>query len=91
MDRVKQFIEIQEKCREVFRKKNSDYGDAFAKQGIVGIFVRISDKLSRYTNITKKSIEISVEDETLIDTLLDLHNYAAMALILLEEDKSSNV
>ena len=60
-------------------------GDAFAEHGTVGVLVRISDKLSRFTNISKKGIEISVEDETLRDTLMDLHNYAAMAIMLLDE------
>jgi hypothetical protein len=36
MDRVEVLKEIQDECREVFRKKNKDYGDAFAKYGTVG-------------------------------------------------------
>jgi hypothetical protein len=87
MDRVAQLTEIQTRCKEIFTKKNKDYGDAFAQHGTVGVLVRISDKLSRFTNISKKGIEISVEDETLRDTLMDLHNYAAMAIMLLEERK----
>jgi hypothetical protein len=86
MSRVEQLKEIQEKCLKVFEKKNKDYGDAFAQHGPVGVLVRISDKLSRFTNISKKNIKINVEDETLKDTLLDLHNYAAMAIMLLDEE-----
>ena len=74
MNRVEQMKQIQQKCLDVFEKKNTDYGDAFAQHGVVGVLVRISDKMSRYTNITNKKIEINVEDETLKDTL-DLHNY----------------
>jgi hypothetical protein len=85
MDRVKQFNCIQNECLEIFKKKNADYGDAFATHGVVGVLVRINDKLSRFTNITKKGIEINVTDETLKDTLMDLHNYAAMAIICLEQ------
>lgn len=91
MNRVEQMKQIQQKCLEVFEKKNTDYGDAFAQHGVVGVLVRISDKMSRYTNITNKKIEINVEDETLKDTLLDLHNYAAMAIMLLEEENFSMV
>ena len=43
MDRVKQLEEIQHKARELFAKKNADYGDAFATHGIVGV----QDKIQR--------------------------------------------
>jgi len=84
MDRVEQLKKIQDSCREIFAKKNADYGDAFATHGTIGVLVRINDKLSRYMNITNKGIEINVSDETLKDTLMDLHNYAAMAIMCLE-------
>lgn len=85
MDRVEQLKKIQDSCREIFARKNADYGDAFATHGTIGVLVRINDKLSRYTNITNKGIEINVSDETLKDTLMDLHNYAAMAIMCLED------
>jgi hypothetical protein len=86
MDRVAQMQKIQNECLEIFRKKNSDYGDAFAFHGVVGVLVRINDKLSRYTNITKTGIKISVSEETLKDTLMDLHNYSAMAIMCMENE-----
>jgi hypothetical protein len=82
MDRVEQLEKIHEKSLELFKKKNQDYGDAFAKYGALGVLVRISDKLQRYQTITKNQITL-IEDESLQDTLLDLHNYSAMALMLL--------
>lgn len=85
MNRVEHFKNIQDACREIFAKKNADYGDAFASHGTIGVLVRINDKLSRYTNITSKGIEINVSDETLRDTLMDLHNYAAMAIMCLDD------
>tara|TARA_B100000035_G_scaffold315414_1_gene335946 strand:- start:13835 stop:14110 length:276 start_codon:yes stop_codon:yes gene_type:complete len=87
MNRVQQFEKIQNECREIFIRKNNDYGDAFAKHGTIGVLVRISDKMSRFTNISKKGIEISVSNETLKDTLMDLHNYAAMAIMCMNEDE----
>lgn len=84
MDRVEQLEKIQNECKNIFKIKNKDYGDAFAQHGTIGVLVRISDKLSRFTNITSKKIEISVQDETLRDTLIDLHNYAAMAIMCME-------
>ena len=85
MDRVNQLKSIQAECVKNFEKKNADYGDAFATHGVVGVLVRINDKLSRFTNITKNGIEINVADETLKDTLMDLHNYAAMAIMCIEK------
>ena len=85
MDRVTQLQEIHDRSLELFKKKNQDYGDAFAKYGTLGVLVRISDKLQRFQSITKSQITL-VEDEKLEDTLLDLHNYSAMALMLLKEN-----
>jgi len=86
MDRVAQLKKIQNECKQIFEKKNKDYGDAFAQHGTVGVLVRISDKMSRFTNISKRGLEISVSDETLKDTLMDLHNYAAMAIMCIEDN-----
>jgi len=81
MDRVEQMKEIQQKGLELFTRKNQDYGDAFAKFGLIGVLVRIEDKIQRAISISKSGITL-VDDEGLKDTLLDLHNYAAMALML---------
>ena len=84
MDRVSQMTHIQKKALDLFEKNNADYGDAFATFGVIGVLMRIEDKLHRALNISATQIHL-VEDENIKDTLLDLHNYAAMALILLEE------
>jgi len=81
MDRVEQMKEIQQRGLELFERKNKDYGDAFAKFGLVGVLVRIEDKIQRAISISNSGITL-VDDEGLKDTLLDLHNYAAMALML---------
>ena len=47
--------------------------------------VRIGDKISRLQNISKSGINL-VQDENIRDSLLDLHNYAAMAIMLLDEN-----
>lgn len=85
MDRVKQLEEIQKNAKELFMKKNADYGDAFATFGIIGILMRIQDKINRSITINKNKITL-VEDESMKDTLLDLHNYSAMGLMLLNEN-----
>jgi hypothetical protein len=84
-NRVEQLTLVQNQALELFKKKNADYGDAFAKYGTVGILMRIQDKLQRYVSITRNGINL-VDDEGLKDTLLDLHNYAAMGLMLIDEE-----
>ena len=84
MNRVDQLIKIQSEALELFTRKNADYGDAFAKYGVIGVLMRIEDKIQRALSITKNGVNL-VPDERLKDTLLDLHNYAAMALMLLDE------
>jgi hypothetical protein len=46
--------------------------------------MRIEDKLKRSVSITKNGVNL-VSDEKIRDTLIDLHNYAAMALMLIDE------
>lgn len=82
-NRIEQMEIIQKEAMELFKKKNADYGDAFAKFGLIGVLMRIEDKIQRALSIQKNNITL-VEDEKIKDTLLDLHNYAAMALMLLE-------
>ena len=84
MNRVEQMKTIQADALTLFTKKNIDYGDAFAKYGVIGVLMRIEDKLHRAMSITKNGVTL-VNDEGIKDTLLDLHNYAAMALMLLDE------
>lgn len=69
---------------ELFKKKNHDYGNAYERYGIMGIIIRISDKISRLENITKKQITM-VNDESLRDTLVDLNNYSSLGLMLLDK------
>ena len=89
MDRVQQMKDIQKEALELFKRKNADYGDAFANYGVIGVLVRMGDKISRLQSITKNSISY-VEDEKMKDTLIDLCNYSAMALMLLEENTTEN-
>jgi hypothetical protein len=85
VNRVEQMKKIQAEALELFTRKNADYGDAFAKYGMIGVLMRIEDKIQRSLSITNKGVNL-VDDERLRDTLIDLHNYAAMALMLNDEN-----
>jgi len=82
-------ITVQTTALELFKRKNTDYGDAFATFGVIGVLMRIEDKIKRSLSITNNGITL-VDDEKIRDTLIDLHNYAAMAIMLLDE-KEGNI
>ena len=84
MNRSEQFLRIQREGYELFTKKNRDYGDSFATYGSIGVIVRMGDKISRLTSITKNGIQL-INNESVRDTLIDLHNYSAMAVMLMDE------
>ena len=86
MDRSDQLLKVQREAFQLFNKKNQDYGDAFATFGPVGIIVRLGDKINRLTSVSKNGVNL-VDNESLRDTLIDLHNYSAMAIMLLDEKK----
>jgi hypothetical protein len=46
----------------------------------------MGDKIKRLQNISKTQVQL-VNDEQLRDTLIDLHNYSAMAIMLLDEEE----
>ena len=79
-------IKVQNEALELFKKKNTDYGDSFANYGSVGVIVRMGDKIQRLVSVTNKGVNL-VNTESLRDTLIDLHNYAAMAVMLIDEKK----
>ena len=85
-NRVYQMQKVHEEAIDLFTRKNRDYGDAFANYGTVGVLVRMGDKIMRLQSISKNGIQL-VNDERLRDTLIDLHNYAGMAVMLLDEEE----
>ncbi len=73
-------------CQEltgIYKAKNADYGDSFAKlrdEIPNAILVRIYDKYSRLKTLMQGADQ-KVKDESIDDTLMDLANYCIMELI----------
>lgn len=82
--RVEEMREIQKEALHLFARKNRDYGDAFAEYGPVGVIVRMGDKIKRLVSISSSGVTF-VDNESLRDTLVDLHNYAAMAIMTIDD------
>lgn len=81
--------DAHKELQEIFIKKNTDYGNSFEesleKHGLIASIVRMEDKMSRLNTLSKQ--EALVTDESLIDTLKDLSNYALMSAVWLEQTK----
>lgn len=94
MTNVELHDKICKTLRDTYISKNEDYGDSTHKSyrdyGMISFVVRMQDKLNRIYNLTCKNSDRKVENEKVEDTLLDLANYAILALIELGEDKTTD-
>ena len=89
MNVVDNFSKIQQEGLNLFIKKNHDYGESYKDYGLIGVLVRLGDKIKRLQNITNKGINL-VNDESLRDTLIDLQNYSTMAIMLYDDNNDKN-
>lgn len=84
------FEEILEDMSETHRKKNHDYGDAahlgYLEMGMPYYLGIIFNKYHRLKTLTLGKERRMVLDESVEDTLLDLANYAVLALESLKRD-----
>ena len=83
-NRPEQLRTVQNEAYQLFKRKNADYGDAFSTYGPIGVIVRMGDKINRLISIDKNKVAF-INDESIRDTLIDLHNYSAMCVMLLDE------
>lgn len=78
----------------VFVRKNHDYGNSFEKSldtfGLVAGIVRMSDKFERLVSLNDPSKDAQIASESLVDTLEDLSNYAAMAACWMKRKNEKN-
>lgn len=86
LDAIKQ---AHTELTDIFEKKNADYGNSFEesleKHGLIAAVVRMEDKMLRLSTLSKNESEQLVKDESIIDTLKDLSNYALMTAVWLEQ------
>lgn len=84
---MKTFNEVVNELFDLHVAKKSDYGNSFNdllnEFGLITVVIRLQDKMNRLKTIAKNDGEYSVKDETIRDTLMDLANYAIMALMRL--------
>ena len=80
MDRVEQ-MRFYKKRIEYLQKRIKDYGDAFAKFGIIGVLWELKIA-QRSLSITRMVLHWLMMKKR--DTLID-YNYAAMGIMLIDE------
>lgn len=90
-DNVAQHRELCKLLNRIYESKNRDYGNSFhlsfVEEGVAMARIRLSDKLNRFKTLTRDPKTQSVKDESIIDTLLDLANYAIMTVMELDNDE----
>jgi hypothetical protein len=65
--------------KTLFINKNKDYGNSFKDFELIGILIRLNDKINRLKTICKND-KINI-DEKIEDTINDLYNYCVIGLM----------
>lgn len=85
MTKPERHAEICRQLNDIYTRKNHDYGDSFhatyLEEGLAMARIRLSDKLNRFKQLSRDPNRQAVQDESMIDTLLDLANYAIMTVM----------
>lgn len=81
------YTPLPDQFRALFERKNHDYGDSYKYYGPAGVVIRLRDKLLRIQQLTRLLEDAAVPEETLRDTLVDTHNYAIMAVMLIDQGR----
>jgi hypothetical protein len=83
-DRYKIHESLCDSMKDLYKTKNKDYGNSFAKRrkeyGNTAILIRLEDKFERLKHLML-STELMVKTETIEDTLTDLANYCLLELV----------
>ena len=96
------YMDVINKLKETFLKKNHDYGSSVKKnydkfeaygknEGLKYVFGRIAEKHDRLENLIYGNHTNQVTDEPIEDTLLDMANYAILAAVSIQEHKTNSV
>ena len=90
-DEISMFDQITKDMAETFARKRQDYGasttETWLKFGPVSMCTRMHDKMNRIDNLLISRKDAAVKDEKIEDTLLDLANYAIIAIIELAKER----
>lgn len=92
MARNPQFWKWCTRGRHLFLKRNKEYGDSIVTTGVLGAVVEITQKAARLRQLVMRSEDHGRSQLSKVkDELLDIHNYANIGLMMLEEDNWEGV
>lgn len=81
---MEEFEKILKELKDTYVAKNHDYGnsvhDTFNKFGLISFVVRLNDKINRINTLCQGE-KVKVSGEKIEDTLLDMANYAILAVV----------
>lgn len=92
---VESFKESLSEMQQVFEVKHRNYGaDNIAHstepdeihRALFAISIRMGDKISRFKSLMSRTDYEGTVDESMIDTLVDLANYAIIAKIVAQKN-----
>lgn len=89
-DKLKRHEELCKQIHETFIAKNNDYGDSvhdlLEKLGPITLATRLGDKYNRICSLLTKGLDKQlVKSESILDTFLDLANYAIIGYVEMEQ------
>lgn len=88
---VEEFRSILKDMGDLYERKNADYGGAIEKAihefGYVYSACMLFNKLERFKNLISKDDYTGKVGESLVDTLLDMANYAVETARVMMNDK----
>jgi hypothetical protein len=85
--RLLQMENFCSQCQDLFVDRNHAYGDAISDTGLLGAVVTLVGDTGRLRRLVLPVINVKLLNTKAIqDTLLDIHNYSAIALMMIEDN-----
>jgi len=85
------FMKVLDEAAKLRWSKYQVYGNSYKEYGLMGIAIKLSDKISRIKNIINNpELDKVVADERVRDSAIDLLNYAAMFVMTHDEKKDED-
>lgn len=87
-ERVLRHRQLVEELNKLYEEKNLKYDNSFEttykEYGSTALLLRLDDKLTR-AKMVLRNPGVDPGDETILDTLMDLANYAIMGIMKIEK------
>lgn len=82
------FYKVLEEAYVLRKKKYAAYGGTYKDFGSLGLVIKVNDKVGRLKQLMKHPmLRKEHQYETMRDSAIDLLNYAAMLVMVLDEEE----